>query len=77
MEVRINDAPKANEILVAIAVPFKALASHWGLTHEEAEGRWFKLNKIKWFVTPISKNSCSTISFSICNLSNDQSAVRD
>ena len=41
MEVRINDAPKANEILVAIAVSEsgRPLPRVGGLTHEDAEGR--------------------------------------
>ena len=41
MEVRINDAPKANEILVAIAVAESGRPSPrvGGLTHEDAEGR--------------------------------------
>jgi hypothetical protein len=41
MEVRINDAPKANEILVAIAVAGsgRPLPRVGGLTHEDAEGR--------------------------------------
>ena len=41
MEVRINDAPKANEILVAIAVAEsgRPLPRVGGLTHEKAEGR--------------------------------------
>ena len=41
MEVRINDAPKANEILVAIAVAEsgRPLPRVGGLTHEDAEGR--------------------------------------
>ena len=41
MEVRINDAPKANEILVAIAVAEsgRPLPRVGVLTHEEAEGR--------------------------------------
>ena len=41
MEVRINDAPKANEILVAIAVADsgRPLPRVGGLAHEEAEGR--------------------------------------
>ena len=41
MEVRINDAPKANEILVAIAVADsgRPLPRVGGLTHEDAEGR--------------------------------------
>ena len=40
MEVRINDAPKANEILVAIAVADsgRALPRVGGLAHEEVEG---------------------------------------
>ena len=40
MEVRINDAPKANEILVAIAVADsgRPLPRVGGLTHEEVEG---------------------------------------
>ena len=41
MEVRINDAPKANEILVAIAVADsgRPLPRVGGLAHEEVEGR--------------------------------------
>ena len=41
MEVRINDAPKANEILVAIAVAEsgRPLPRVGGLTHEDAEGK--------------------------------------
>ena len=41
MEVRINDAPKANEILVAIAVTDsgRPLPRVGGLTHEDAEGK--------------------------------------
>ena len=41
MEVRINDAPKANEILVAIAVAEsgRPLPRVGGLRHEDAEGR--------------------------------------
>ena len=41
MEVRINDAPKANEILVAIAVAEsgRPLPRVGGLTHEDVEGR--------------------------------------
>ena len=41
MEVRINDAPKANEILVAIAVAEsgRPLPRVGGLTHEDFEGR--------------------------------------
>ena len=41
MEVRINDAPKANEILVAIAVAESGRPAPrvGGLTHEDAEGR--------------------------------------
>ena len=41
MEVRINDAPKANEILVAIAVAEsgRPLPRVGGLTNEDAEGR--------------------------------------
>ena len=41
MEVRINDAPKANEILVAIAVSEsgRPLPRVGGLAHEEVEGR--------------------------------------
>jgi len=40
MEVRINDAPKANEILVAIAVADsgRPLPRVGGLAHEEVEG---------------------------------------
>ena len=41
MEVRINDAPKANEILVAISVAEsgRPLPRVGGLTHEDVEGR--------------------------------------
>ena len=41
MEVRINDAPRANEIMVAIAVTDsgRPLPRVGGLTHEEAEGK--------------------------------------
>lgn len=41
MEVRINDAPKANEILVAIAITDsgRPLPRVGGLAHEEADGR--------------------------------------
>ena len=41
MEVRINDAPKANEILVAIAVADsgRPLPRVGGLTHEDAKGK--------------------------------------
>lgn len=41
MEVRINDAPRANEILVAVAVTDsgRPLPRVGGLTHEEAEGK--------------------------------------
>ena len=41
MEVRINDAPKANEILVAIAVATsgRPLPRVGGLTHEDAKGK--------------------------------------
>lgn len=40
MEVRINDAPRANEILVAVAVTDsgRPLPRVGGLTHEDAEG---------------------------------------
>ena len=41
MEVRINDAPRANEIMVAIAVTDsgRPLPRVGGLTHEDAEGK--------------------------------------
>lgn len=41
MEVRINDAPRANEIMVAIAVTDsgRPLPRVGGLTHDEAEGK--------------------------------------
>lgn len=41
MEVRINDAPRANEIMVAISVTDsgRPLPRVGGLTHEEAEGK--------------------------------------
>lgn len=41
MEVRINDAPRADEILVAVAVTDsgRPLPRVGGLTHEEAEGK--------------------------------------
>ena len=41
MEVRINDAPRANEIMVAIAVTDsgRPLPRVGGLAHEEAEGK--------------------------------------
>jgi len=41
MEVRINDAPRANEILVAVCVTDsgRPLPRVGGLTHEEAEGK--------------------------------------
>ena len=41
VEVRMNDAPKANEILVAVAVTDsgRPLPRVGGLTHEEAEGK--------------------------------------
>ena len=41
MEVRINDAPKANEILVAIAVAEsgRPLPRVGGLAHADAEGK--------------------------------------
>ncbi len=41
MEVRINDAPRANEIMVAVAVTDsgRPLPRVGGLTHEEAEGK--------------------------------------
>ncbi len=41
MEVRINDAPRANEIMVAIAVTDsgRPLPRVGGLTHEEVEGK--------------------------------------
>ncbi len=40
MEVRLNDAPRANEIMVAVAVTDsgRPLARVGGLTHEEAKG---------------------------------------
>ena len=40
MEVRINDAPRANEIMVAVAVTDsgRPLPRVGGLTHDEAEG---------------------------------------
>ena len=41
MEVRVNDAPRANEILVAVAVADSGppLPRVGGLTHDEAEGK--------------------------------------
>ncbi len=41
MEVRINDAPRANEIMVAVAVTDsgRPLPRVGGLTHEDAEGK--------------------------------------
>ncbi|MEZ5779323.1 MAG: amino acid synthesis family protein [Paracoccaceae bacterium] len=41
MEVRVNDAPRADEILVAVAVTDsgRPLPRVGGLTHDEAEGR--------------------------------------
>lgn len=41
VEIRLNDAPRANEILVAIAVTDsgRPLPRVGGLTHEEAEGK--------------------------------------
>jgi hypothetical protein len=41
IEVRLNDAPRANEIMVAVAVTDsgRPLARVGGLTHEEAEGK--------------------------------------
>ncbi|MGB3314636.1 MAG: amino acid synthesis family protein [Albidovulum sp.] len=41
MEVRVNDAPRADEILVAVAVADsgRPLPRVGGLTHEEAEGK--------------------------------------
>lgn len=41
MEVRINDAPRANEIMVAVAVTDsgRPLPRVGGLTHEEVEGK--------------------------------------
>ncbi|MBC7142020.1 MAG: amino acid synthesis family protein [Rhodobacteraceae bacterium] len=41
MEVRVNDAPRADEILVAVAVSDsgRPLPRVGGLTHEEAEGK--------------------------------------
>ncbi|RMF36824.1 MAG: amino acid synthesis family protein [Alphaproteobacteria bacterium] len=41
MEVQVNDAPRANEILVAVAVTDsgRPLPRVGGLTHEEAEGK--------------------------------------
>ena len=41
MEVRVNDAPKANEILVAVAITAsgRPLPRVGGLAHEEAEGK--------------------------------------
>lgn len=41
MEVRVNDAPRANEIMVAVAVTDsgRPLPRVGGLTHEEAEGK--------------------------------------
>lgn len=41
MEVRINDAPRANEIMVAVAVTDsgRPLPRVGGLTHEQAEGK--------------------------------------
>lgn len=41
MEVRVNDAPRADEILVAVAVTDsgRPLPRVGGLTHEEAEGK--------------------------------------
>ncbi len=41
MEVRVNDAPRANEIMVAVAVTDsgRPLPRVGGLTHDEAEGK--------------------------------------
>ncbi len=41
MEVRVNDAPRANEIMVAVAVTDsgRPLPRVGGLTHEQAEGK--------------------------------------
>ena len=41
MEVRLNDAPRANEIVVAVAVTTggRPLPRVGGLKHEEAEGK--------------------------------------
>ncbi len=41
MEVRLNDAPRANEIMVAVAVTDsgRPIPRVGGLTHEEAEGK--------------------------------------
>ena len=41
MEVSINDAPRANEIMVAVAVTDsgRPLPRVGGLTHDEAEGK--------------------------------------
>ncbi|MEO6298347.1 MAG: amino acid synthesis family protein, partial [Paracoccaceae bacterium] len=41
IEVRLNDAPRANEIMVAVAVTDsgRPLARIGGLTHEQAEGK--------------------------------------
>lgn len=41
MEIRVNDAPRANEIMVAVAVTDsgRPLPRVGGLTHEEAEGK--------------------------------------
>jgi hypothetical protein len=41
IEVRLNDAPRANEIMVAVAVTDsgRPLARVGGLTHEQAEGK--------------------------------------
>ena len=41
IEVRLNDAPRANEIMVAVAVTDsgRPLPRVGGLTHEEAEGK--------------------------------------
>ena len=41
MEVRVNDAPRANEILVAVCVTDsgRPLPRVGGLTHEDAEGK--------------------------------------
>jgi len=41
MEVRVNDAPRSNEILVAVAVADsgRPLPRVGGLTHDEAEGK--------------------------------------
>ncbi len=39
IEVRLNDAPRANEIMVAVTDSRRPLARVGGLTHEQAEGK--------------------------------------